>query len=98
MKTRTLQPKVEQKLNCLEYELVLSPTKSPRDHFMYDLFYKKQKIGIFQISYTSNDFGKPLIGKMARQLGISSQELIGLEKCTFWGIDFVKVSRIIPRD
>lgn len=95
MKSNSIKPKVEKKLNSPDYSLSFLLAKSPRDHYMYDLFYKNKKIGIFQISYTSREFGKELIGKMARQLGISSQQLIGIEKCTFWAKDFVENSKLL---
>jgi len=93
MKTRTLKPKVEKKLNSPKDNLTLK--LSNRDHFMYDLFYQNKKIAIFQLSHTSHEFGKKLIGRMARQLGISSNQLKGIEKCTFWGKDFVVNSRLL---
>lgn len=96
MKSNTIKPKAEKKLNSSEDNLSLEPLNK-RDHCMYNLFFKGVKIGIFQISHTSKEFGKGLIGAMARQLGISSRELIGIEKCTFWGKDFVKNSRLVPK-
>ncbi len=96
MKSDSIKTKAERKLNSPEDNLCLQPLKK-RDHYMYNLFFKGMKIGIFQISYTSKEFGKGLIGVMARQLGISSQQLIGIEKCTFWGKDFVENSRLIVK-
>ena len=95
MKSKSIKTKVEKKLNSQENKLSLQPLK--RNHYMYNLFFNNIKIGIFQISYTSKEFGKRLIGIMARQLGISSKHLIGIEKCTFWSKDFVKNSRLIVK-
>ncbi|MFH1610559.1 MAG: hypothetical protein ABIA91_01590 [Patescibacteria group bacterium] len=93
MKTRTIKPKIEKKLNSSKDGLSLK--LSNRDHFMYDVFYNKQKICVFKISHTSKEYGKRLIGMMARGLGITSSQLKGIEKCIFWGKDFVKKSRLL---
>lgn len=95
MKGNKLKSKIEKKFNSTEYKISLVPTKSPRDHYMYDLFLKGKKISIFQISFGSKEFGKELIARMARQLGISSNQLIGIEKCTFWAKDFVINSKLV---
>ena len=96
MKSNSIKTKVERKLNSPENNLRLQ-LRSKRDHYMYNLFFKGVSIGIFQISYTSKEFGKGLIGTMARQLGISSQQLIGIEKCTFWSKDFIENSRLVMK-
>ncbi len=95
MNVRTLKPKIEKKLNSPSDLLRLEATRAPRDHFMYSLYFKEKKIGIFQISMGSHEFRNHLIGMMSRQLGISSQNLKDLERCVFWGKDFVENSRLI---
>lgn len=95
MKTSSFKPKVEQKLNSPEYSLRLESAKTKRDHFTYNLYYKNVYLGILQISFGSREFGKKLIGLMSRQLGISSQDLRGIEDCTFWAKDFIRKSRKI---
>jgi hypothetical protein len=97
MKGQEIKNKVEKKLNDKELGLQLIPSSSPRDHFMYSIYYKSYKIGILQISYSSSEFGKGLIGKMSRQLGINSNQLKGLVSCNFWGKDYVANSHLIQK-
>lgn len=98
MKTSSFKPKVEKKLNSTEYSLCLESAKTKRDHFTYNLYHKNVYLGIFQISFGSKEFGKKLIGLMSRQLGISSQDLRGIEDCTFWAKDFIQRSRKIKNN
>ena len=93
MKTKTIKRKLEKKLNSPSDNLQLIPTISPRDHYMYNLFYKGKKIATPQITRSSKEFGKKLISLMARQLGISSEQLREVERCSFWAKDFIKHSR-----
>ena len=95
MTERTIRPAAEQKLNDPKQNLKLTAAVGHRDHYMYDLFYNGKKITVFQISRSPQEFGKPLIGKMARQLGISSHQLQEIEKCTFFAQDFIRESRLI---
>ena len=89
MKARSFRPKFEQKFSSPRDSLKVEQL-SDRDHFMYKIYY-------LQISFGSKEFDKKLRGLMARQLGISSEELIGIEKCTFYAKDFVrKSSKILP--
>jgi len=94
MKGRKLKTEVEKKFNSPSDKLKILPTKSSRDHDMYNLHYKGEIVGIFQISRSSREFGKKLTSLMARQLGISSRQLVGIEKCTFWAKDFIEKSRL----
>jgi len=94
VKRKKIKSKIEKKFNSLSDELKMLPTKSPRDHDMYNLYYKGKMICTFQISRSSREFGKKLVSLMARQLGISSRQLVGIEKCTFWAKDFVRESRL----
>jgi hypothetical protein len=96
MKSRTITSKFEQKFKSPDLKLDYS-VSSKRDHKMYDIYYKGIKIGIFQISHGSSEFGKGLIGKMARQLGINSHQLLGIEKCYFWAKDFIANSKLITK-
>ena len=96
MKTNSIKPKIEKKLNSSKDFLEIQRFPK-RDHYSYDIFFKDKQIGRLQISHTSSEYGKGLIGTMARQLGISSQDLKGIEKCTFWGKDFVENSRLIVK-
>lgn len=93
MKRNTIKQKFETKFNNAEFQIKAVPI-SGRDHYMYDIYCKEKKIGIFQISYSSKEFGSRLIGKMARQLGISSNQLKGVEKCTFYAQDFIEHSKL----
>ena len=96
MKARSFRPKFEQKFSSPRDSLKVEQL-SDRDHFMYKIYYKNEYISILQISFGSKEFDKKLRGLMARQLGISSEELIGIEKCTFYAKDFVrKSSKILP--
>ena len=95
MKLKSLKKKFEKKLKSPNDSLDIISKSSARDHFMYSILFKKKIIGIFQISMGTREPGKTLIGLMARQLGISSEEVKGIENCTFWGADFVKKSSLI---
>lgn len=93
MKGKIIKRKAENKLNSDENHLKLVPKGG--DHYEYDLFYKGVQVGFFQISRGSKEFGKKLVGRMARQIGVSSIQLQGIEKCTFWASDFIKHSKLI---
>lgn len=93
MKGKVIKRKVENKLNSRENHLKLVPIGG--DHYEYDLIYNGEQIGFFQISRGSKEFGKKLVGIMARQIGISSAQLQGIEKRTFWASDFIKHSKLI---
>ena len=95
MNLKKLRNKIELKLNSPKDSLELLSKSSRRDHFMYQVLFKKKVVGIFQVSMGSKEPGKRLTGLMARQLGISSQDLQGIESCSFWGTDFVRSSRLL---
>lgn len=98
MKTKTIKKKIEKKLNSPKDNLVLEKTVGHRDHFTYNIYYKEKiVVAPFQISRTSKEYGKRLMGLMARQLGISSGQLKGIEKCTFWAKDFIENSRFADK-
>ena len=94
MKSKEIKKKAEKKLNSPQDNLALLPI-TKRDHWMYKIYYKNVVIGIFQLSFGSREIGDVLIGKMSKQLGITSQQFKNMVNCTFWGRDFVISSRLI---
>lgn len=94
MKNKEFKRKFEKKFHSVKDSLIYNILEK-RDHYMYELFYKKRYIGILQISRGSEEPGKRLMGLMSRQLGISINELTGINSCTFWPKDFISKSRLL---
>ena len=94
MKSKEMKRITEKKLNSPneKLSLILLPK---RDHWMYKIYHMGTVIGIFQISLGSKEFGDPLIGKMSRQLGITTKQFKDLISCKFWAKDFIINSRLV---
>lgn len=94
MKTRKFKPKFEKKMNGENGDVGITK-KTKKDHFRYDIHFNNKKVGIFQITHSSREYGKRLMSNMATQLGISVNQLVGIEKCTFYAKDFKNHSRLL---
>lgn len=95
MKGKKIKKAIEKKFNSPVEKLELKEVSGTRDHFMYELYYNKEYMTLFQISRGSREFGQTLEGLMSRQLGISISQLKGIVSCTFWGKDWIAKSKLL---
>lgn len=97
MKGSSFKPKLEYKLDRNEKGLKLVPSNIRSDHDYYDLYFYEKFITKIKISRGSKEWGVPLLGLVAKNLGISKTQLEGIVSCSFGTDDFLESSKILKR-
>jgi len=92
MTGNNLADKFESKFNSRKNKLKVRK-KPGKKHRTYEVYYNGFKVVPFvMFSHGSRDLTNKPIGLIARQLGIRSRQVRGIESCSFGGEEFVSES------